>query len=584
MVARFDGRVANTAGDSLLIVFPSAVEAVRFTLKAQQELNRRSRKAEPEQAIRFRAGINVGDVVEEGGDLLGDGVNIAARLEGLAEPGGILMSGATRDQVRDRLPIDLEDIGPTELKNINRPVRVFRVVTIGGKPAPAPSASIRGPAIRRVLVAACLAVAAAATAVWLFRGPLDFEPADRSNLAYRLPDKPSIAVLPFRDLSADAGNALLAESFSEDILTSLAKLSGLFVISSSTTQKLTGEEHTPARVAEALGVRYVLTGSFQRAEEQLRINAQLIDAIDGRYVWSEQFDKGIADLFVIKDEITLEIIANIGAKLELGERDRVRSRETDSLDAWLLQREGYQTIQNFNRKDNQIGRDLLQRAIDIDPGFSTAYANLALTYRLESQMHWVSNREEAMQAAFDLLNRALEIDPEHGPAMASLASWYLVRGDVVAAHETATAAVPLEPSDYFVHAINGWAMMHVGQTGRAVDELELSLRLSPYGPDWVLYKLSEAHLVDGNPKAAADVAARLLARPPSSQSNRNLAHIMQALALAELGQEAEARRAAALAAEAFPQRTVTVWARQRPYADTDTQARWSEVLTSLGMP
>lgn len=582
LIERYEGRLANTAGDSLLIEFASAVEAVRFAVAVQQNLTDRNVDQPPDRQIRFRIGINVGDVVAEGTDLLGDGVNLAARLEGLAEPGGILISRSTRDQIRDQLDLTLKDLGPVEVRNIDRPVHVFEVVT-------GHSSGFRSPAPfyrrHRVLVVLALVVTVGLSGLglWIWKNQADFEPADSARLAYQLPSVPSIAVLPFRNLSPDQAQDFLAVSFSEDIVTSLAKLSDMFVISSSTTSKLQGEDLFPSKVAEDLGVRFVLTGSLQPFEDSVRVSVQLVDAIKGRYIWSERFDRDMTDLLSVKDEITLDIVANVGAELQLGERDKLRRRETDSLDAWLLQREGYRLVQNLNAEDNNIGRRMLERAIEIDPQFATAYANLAFSYRLDFQLGWVEDRQAANRKAFDLFSRALEIDPTHGPAMASLASWYMVQGDVETAMQIAGEAVLLEPSDYFVHAILGWTLIHNDNLPKAIEELELSLRLSPFGPDWVMYKISEAHLVAGDPQSAADAAENLLARPPSSLQNQNLAHLMYALALEALGEEDGARDQVVLAQKAFSKRTAEAWGKQRPYADPDVQAEWTAILHRLGM-
>jgi len=583
LIDRYGGRVANTAGDSLLIEFPSAVEAVRCAIAVQDGLANRNTNVPTERQIRLRIGINVGDVVTEGDDLLGDGVNIAARLEALADTGGIYLSRSVRDQIRDHLDLNLEDLGEMKVKNITRPVRVFKVVD-GGTPA---KRGI-GNSIKRfrntTVTIALFIVSMVSIGYWWLGQKTDFEPADQNRLAYQLPQNPSIAVLPFNNLSGDPDQDFLAISFSEDILTSLSRLSGMFVISSSTTSRLKGKEYSAKSVAEDFGVRYVLKGNLQRDGNRIRVSAQLVDAIDGQFVWSDRYDKEMTDLFEVKDEITLKIIANIGAQLELGERDKVRSRETTNLDAWLLQREGYRTIQKFNAEDNVIGRKLLEQAIKLDPAFATAYANLAFSYRLDYQMRWVEDREAADRKSFELSKRALEINPTHGPATANLASQYLVKGDVNTAVETASKAVLLEPSDYLVHAVYGMTLIHSGAANKAVEELELSSRLSPRGPDWVAFKLAEAYLVQGDASSAAKVANELLDRPPSSPSNKNLTHLIHALALSALGQPEEARREVASAVEAFPKRTLSVWTKQRPYANKELQGAWSSTLRGLGMP
>ncbi len=583
LIEQYGGRVANTAGDSLLLEFPSAVEAVRCAVAIQNGLAERNTGVPVERQIRLRIGINVGDVVAEGNDLLGDGVNIAARLEALADTGGIYLSRSVRDQVRDHLDLDLADLGEVKVKNIDRPVRVFKVLGTRMSIAGETRNSSRQSRITAVVVTLFLFTIVGVSSWWWIQ-KTDFEPADQNRFAYQLPQKPSIAVLPFHNLSGDPGQDFLAAGLGEDILTSLSKLSGLFVISGSITSKSRDEEYTAKRIAEDFGVRYVLKGSMQRDGSKIRVSAQLVDAIDGRFVWSDRYDKELTGLFSVKDEITLKIVANIGAQLELGERDKIRSRETNSLDAWLLQREGFLSIQKLNAEDNAIGRKLLEQAIRIDPTFATAYANLGTSYRFDYQMGWVEDRQSASKKAFEYFTKALSIDPTNGAATASLAAWHLVNGDVKTALNLVGKAVHLEPNNYFVRGFYGMALLHSGDADRAVEELKLSLRLSPRGPDWVVFKLAEAYLIEGNASSAAKVAKGLLDRPPSSPSNKNIAHINHALALSALGQTEAARNEVALAVEAFPKRTLTMWTKQRPYAEKELQEAWSSTLRELGMP
>ncbi|MCP5371767.1 MAG: hypothetical protein H6907_08550 [Hyphomicrobiales bacterium] len=570
-IAGHGGRIVKHTGDGFLAEFPAVRDAVACALALQESL-----AAGP---LRFRMGIHLGDVIDDGEDIHGEGVNLAARLEPLAEPGGIAVSGGVFEQVRNRLDCAFEDMGSHRVKHVSAPVRVYAVRPAGAAARP----RRRRAPVLALAILAILAVLAAGG--WWWWGPrTDFQPVDRARLAYQLPGKPSIAVLPFRNISGAGDQDFLAVGFSEDILTSLSKLSGLFVISGSTSLKLTGDEYTATRVAEDLGVRYVLSGSLQRDGNRIRVSARLVDAIDGRNLWSDRFDRELTDLFAVKDEITLAIISNVGAQLELGERDRVRGRETHSLDAWLLQREGYRAVQKFNAQDNAVGRRLLERAVEIDPGFATAYANLGLSYRLDAQMGWVEDRKAAAAKSLALFRKALEIDPDHGPAMAAFASWHLARGEVKTAIEIARKAVPLEPSDYFVHAVYGWALIKPDTAAQAVAELRLARRLSPRAPDWVFYKLAEAHLVAGDAAAAAKVTGELLDRPPSSPQNENLTRLIRALALAKRGETEAARREVKAALAAFPQRTLAAWTRQRPYADPGIQADWSATLRDLGMP
>ena len=478
-------------------------------------------------------------------------------------------------------------------------MRVFRVsiedagATTGAQPsaptarpaAPPPPTARPSRVWQAIAGAAVLAALAAIYTVnvwqpWVTR----VEAANVANMAFPLPDKPSIAVLAFDNLSGDPTQESLAEGFSEDVLTSLSKLSSLFVISRTTSFTYRGKNVTVKQVAEDLGVRFVLEGSIQREGDSIRINAQLIDALSGAHIWSERYDRDMTDLFAVKDEVILSIVSNIGAELELGERDRVRANETDSLEAWLLQREGYRTVQKLTPADNVVGRRLLERAIELDPDFATAYANLALSYRLDGQLRWVEDREAAIQRAFVLYQRALEIDPNHGPAMASFASWHLGNGDVEAALEISRQAVSLEPSDYFTHAIYAWALAYSERPDLAIEEFGISVRLSPQAPAWVLGFFGEAYLIAGDPEMADRVAREMLGHPPASPTNKHWAHRNRALALDALGRTDDARAEVALATEADPRFRLSNWKANRPYGSATSTDVWVETLRRLGMP
>ncbi len=315
LLAQHNGRVANTAGDSLLIEFPSAVDAVRCAIALQDGMRARSSDVAEDRRIEYRIGVNVGDVVPDGEDLLGEGVNVAARLEGLAPPGGIVLSRSARDQVRDRMELNLADLGEVEAKNITRPVRAFQVLRDGEVPVQPVDPGRRWALWRFAAAAAALLVAA--WTWWQWIDP-EISPADPANMAFALPDKPSIAVLAFDNLSGDPDQEFVSDGISEDITSALARIPQLFVIARNSAFSYKGMPVKIQRIAEELGVRYVLEGSVQRDGDRLRVTALLIDAVQGHHLWSERYDRDITDLFAVKDEITREIASNLNVKLALG--------------------------------------------------------------------------------------------------------------------------------------------------------------------------------------------------------------------------------------------------------------------------
>ena len=402
-IEEYGGHVVKLMGDGQLVEFSSVVAAVECAVDVQRAMARRNADIPEDQLIVIRIGINQGDVIVDGDDIYGDGVNVAARLEAQAEPGGICISRKVRDDIRDKLSYPLEDVGEVEVKNMARPVRVFRVDieetggSIGAQttaPAARPPSGSAPPAqpvkpnrLWQGVAAASAVIAIGALYVvgiwqpWVTR----VEAANIANIAFTLPDKPSIAVLPFDNLSGDPDQEFLADGFSEDLTTAISRLPQVFVISRTTTQTYKGRQVTVKQIAEELGVQFVLEGSVQRDGDQLRVNAQLIDALSGRHVWAEKFDRNITDFFAVKDEITLNVVSNISAELGVGEIDRATRRETDNLEAWSLWREGVGEYRKFTPESNASAIQLFLRAIELDPEFVMPLAYLGESHRMNAQ-------------------------------------------------------------------------------------------------------------------------------------------------------------------------------------------------------
>ncbi len=332
LIARHDGRIFSTAGDSVVAEFASPVEAVRCAVEIQEELRVRNAELPDDRKLRFRIGINVGDVMAKGDDLFGDGVNVAARLEGLAEPGGICLSGSVFEQVKHKLSLSFDDIGPQQVKNIAEPVPAFRIVpgsvsvVAGAKPVPKLSAA---PRWRTAAIAAGMAVVvlAAGAAVWKFylRGPAPLtEVASEAKMAFPLPDKPSIAVLPFVNISGDPNQESFSDGITEDLITDLSNLENLIVIARNSVFTYKGKPVKVQQVGEELGVHYVLEGSVRKSGKRVRITAQLVDALTGHHLWAERYDRDLEDMFALQDEITKKIVATMAGyaveKLEAEKR------------------------------------------------------------------------------------------------------------------------------------------------------------------------------------------------------------------------------------------------------------------------
>src|SRR6202521_2781761 len=330
------GRIVKTTGDGMLVEFASVVDAVRCAVEVQRGMAERNAEVPQEQRIEFRIGINVGDIILDGGDIFGDGVNVAARLEGLAEPGGICLSGDAQRQVRGKLDVVFEDAGEQRLKNIAWPVRVFRV-----RPAGA---------------------------------------AANARPALALPDKPSIAVLPFQNLSGDPEQEYFADGMVEDIITALSRFRNLFVISRNSSFTYKGHAVDVKQVGRELGVRYVLEGSVRKAANRVRITAQLIDAATGAHLWADRFDGGLEDIFSLQDQVTASVVGAIAPKLEQAEIERAKRKPTESLDAYDYYLRGIASVNLGTRDANAEALRLFYRASELDPDFATAYGMAAWCY------------------------------------------------------------------------------------------------------------------------------------------------------------------------------------------------------------
>ncbi|MHC4435516.1 MAG: adenylate/guanylate cyclase domain-containing protein, partial [Planctomycetota bacterium] len=406
LIDKHHGRIFNTAGDSVLAEFGSTVEAVRCAISIQEELPVHNAELAEDRQMQFRIGVNVGDVMVEDDNLYGDGVNVAARLEGVAEPGGICISGSAFDQVKDRLSIGFEDIGPQEVKNIAQPIPAFRVVpgsvSVAATPAkPAGKKRWQLPAaaaIVVVLVAGGLAV----WQPWIAR----VEAASVERMAFALPDEPSIAVLPFANLNGVAEQDYLGNGLAENITTALTLTPNMFVIAGSSTSRYKGKDVPVRQVAEELGVRYVLRGSVQTSGEQVRVTTQLIDALSGRILWADRYEREAEATFILQDEITLNVLRELSIKLTSGESARLNQSSTKNLEAYQLVRGAIPVFLRLTKENNAEARRKFERAAELDPNYAVAWFFIGNTYFQAARFGWSENRASDMAKAKELAEKA----------------------------------------------------------------------------------------------------------------------------------------------------------------------------------
>ncbi|NIS72004.1 MAG: hypothetical protein GTO12_24670, partial [Proteobacteria bacterium] len=414
LIHKHRGRVVDSPGDNLLAEFTSVVDAVRCAVEIQEELRVRNAELPENRRMEFRIGINLGDVVEEGERIYGDGVNITARVEGLAEGGGICISGTVYDSIKNKLSLSYESLGEHTVKNITEPVRVYRMRIGPEAAAPVVREEKAGP--RRWQKAALaavvtLVVAAGAWAIWnfYFRRPR-VEPASVEKMAFPLPDKPSIAVLPFQNLSGDPEQEYFSDGITSNIITQLYKVPNMFVIAKTSSSTYKGKPVKVQQVAEELGVRYVLEGSVQKAGNRIRITAQLINATTGNQIWAESYDRELRDLFDVQDEITRKVVTEMAVKIAWGEMARSWTRATENLKALDYYLLADKFITRVDKESNVRGRELLMKAIELDPKFARAIAYLGFTHLLDVRFGWVKNPRQSFKQAEELVDQALAID------------------------------------------------------------------------------------------------------------------------------------------------------------------------------
>ena len=588
-IASHRGRVFKKMGDAVLAEFGSTVDALRCAIAVQREIVERTTATVPQSRIAFRIGLHVGDVVVDGDDIQGDGVNVAARIETLAPANGICISEDVFRQVEGRVDAGFENLGPQRLKNIEKSVRVYSIhpeAAWQGRvstPLATRLQSLRWPATG-VLALVIALIVAGQLGLFPIRDPAPtFTPAAVERMAFPLPDRPSIAVLPFDNLSGDPEQAFLGDGLTESIISSLSKVSRMLVIARNSTSVYKGKAATPQMVAEDLGVRYVLAGSVQRAGDDLRATVQLIDAVKGHQIWSERYDRKLADLFAVQDDITREIMVTLQVKLTEGEQARIRAQSTGNLAAWENYVRGLALFERFTEADNASARALLQQAVERDPDFAAAWRLLAWTHMIDSRFGWGASRNESFRSAVTTAETALRLAPDDAEAQALMASLHLYRGNYDEAVSAVRRAVELGPNMADVKATVATVTLAAGDWEQTIELLTSAKRLFPHFPSWYLLYLSRAHVFAGNTEMAIATAENGVART-ESEPLRSGFHLILAWIHVESGEMDRAREQMAEALRLNPGYTVTRWRKATFYRDPAHLDRIADALVQAGMP
>ncbi len=520
LIDQFKGRVVDAPGDNLLAEFGSVVDATECAVKIQLELKTKNAELPDNRKMEFRIGVNLGDVVEEADRIYGDGVNIAARLEGLAQPGGVCISRTAYDHVKNKLELGYEYLGEHSVKNIAEPVRVYRVLTepeaagkvIGEK-------RFLGKFSRKtamITIIGLLIVAGGLIGwnIYLYQSKR-IEPASLDKMAYPLPDKPSIAVLPFDNMSGDSEQEYFSDGLTEDIITALSKVPRLFVIARNSVFTYKGKPVKVQQVAEELGVRYVLEGSVRQSGDRVRITAQLIDATNGRHLWAEKYDRNLKDIFALQDEITQRILTSLEVKLTEGEQARVWSKETNSTEAYEKFRKGLAYYRLFTKDGNLLARKLWEEALEIDQQFTTLFIALAYTYSTASVRGWSKNPKESFQKAEELAKKALTLHDSHSETYGLLGNLSTLKGQHEQAVSFGEKAVNLNPNNADITGLYALNLSAAGRQDEAIAWFKKSERLNPITPAWVLQYLGRAYILAGRYEDAIAVLKKSLTRDPN---------------------------------------------------------------------
>jgi TolB-like protein len=447
LIKQHRGRVVDSPGDNVLAEFASVVDAVQCAVTVQKELLTRNAELPENRRMEFRVGINLGDVIAEKERIYGDGVNIAARLEALADPGGICISKTAFDQIETKLPLGYEFMGEQEVKNIAKPVGAYRVLMdaeaagkVIGEVKPK-TKQLRGVAIGAMAV---LIIVAGALAIWNFYFRPSFEPASIEKMAFPLPDKPSIVVLPFENMSGDPKQEYFSDGITENIITGLSKVGDLFVIARNSSFTYKGKPVKVQEVSEDLGVRYILEGSLMKSGDRVRVNAQLIDAVKGHHMWAERYDRSLSDIFVVQDEITMKILQAL--RVTLTKKSHMITRDTDNLDAYLKFLEGLTYLYRSTKRDNLRAKQLYEQAIALDPDYVRPQIALGWAHFFDARFGWVESRGNSIKKGFVLAKRALDLNDDEALGHALLGVLYMAIKDFDKAIAASERGVALNPN------------------------------------------------------------------------------------------------------------------------------------------
>jgi adenylate cyclase len=519
LIKQHRGRVVDSPGDNVLAEFSSVVDAVQCAVAVQNEIQTQNAELSDNRRMEFRIGVNLGDVIDEEGRIYGDGVNISARLEALADPGGICVSKTAFDQIETKLPLGYEYLGEQSVKNIPKPVGAYRVLmkpdaagkVIGEK-------RFLGRFSRRTAMAAIiiLVMVAGGLVSWniYLQQSKKVEPASVEKMAFPLPEKTSIAVLPFKNISGDSEQEFLADGITESIIGAISRVSGLFVIASNSVFTYKGKAVKIQTVSEEFGVQNVLEGTVHRIGNRLRINAQLIDAIKGRHLWSEKYDREMQDLFSVQDNISKEVLTALRVKLMEGEQARVWARGTNNLDAYLKFLRAYDQFKSFNKKNMILTRQICEEAITLDANYDAPYSLIGVAHLIDLWYHWGEPPRASKEKSEEALKKAIKLNPLSDTAYANLGHIYLMQKRFDDSVRVGEKSVALNPNGDYNMVLLGITFNYIRRCEEAIPLFKEAQRRNPYCPAWYIHNMGNAFRGLGRWDEAIVEGQRALDRNP----------------------------------------------------------------------
>ena len=555
LIKQHRGRVVDAPGDNLLAEFVSVVDAVQCAVEIQRELAERNEEMPEERKMVFRIGINLGDVVEEEDRIYGDGVNIAARMESLCDGGGVCISGTAFEHVENKMDLSYQDLGEHKVKNISRPIRVYRVLVHPGAAADSNS-----------------------------QAKETLEPAAVEKMAFPLPEKPSIAVLPFDNMSGDPAQDYLGDGISENIVSALSCIPEMFVIARNSSFTYKGKPVKVQQISEELGVRYVLEGSVLKSGDKVRITAQLIDALTGGHIWTERYDRDLKDLFSLLDEITRAVTMALAVQLTHGEQVRFGSMR--NFEAWGYVIKGTSIFYKFGKEDMARSRELFKKAIKIDPKYARAIAMLAWTYKIDAHLGYTDSRDKSLNLSFELAKESMAINDKDPNVHSLLSLLYLIQGNHEKAVQEGKKAIALGPNVAGAYILFGEVLYQSGNFEEAVKMCETAMRLHPHTPLYYLGHTLNAYYWAGRYDESLALATRLidLSRKAEYEWGMVWGLFGSALAKIKLGRLSEARQDADEILKIWPWFNLEYYGTIYHYKDSAHAEHGIEGLRMAGIP